>query len=1406
MDNKTVFIKTDKGLVELQSHDSHLSGDIKRVLLLIDDRSTAEDLFKRAAPSLRAQFPQMLKELVEGEFIRDPAAKATKIVKPAKSQDVAEDLDFTRAVRLPTAADLAAEAQALRLKKETDAQLRVEQEKLAKQELEAGRTRAEQEAAAAKAQLQEVTAQAAAQVKAHAEAGVQAKRMADAAREQAEQDALQARAEAAAARLQAQQEAQQAKTEAKAAAEAERVAARQLAEQAKAEAAAERLAAQQEAAQARAEAEAARIQAAQIAEQAKAAAESARHQAEQDAARARADLEAAKQQMEFEAQARAQAEIKAQQEAMQAKAEVEAARLKAEQEAQQARAEAQAAAQAARVQAEQETARLKAEAEAARQQAQQEAAQAKADAEAARAQAAQAAEKMKAEADAARILAAQEAARAKAEARAEAEAARLEAAQEAARIKAETEAARKLAAEESARLKAEAEAAREQAAQEAEKMRAEMAAVQAKAAAQAQALAAAEAQARQAAEAARQKAEQEAAQARALAEVVRSQAEQESARVQQAAEAARRLAQEEAERVKAEAEAARQKAEQEAEAVRLEMLAAQARADFEARARAEAERKAQQEAEAKSLQEAELARIKAAQEAVKAEAKARALAEAKARQEAEEARLHAVAEAKAKQQAEEARIKAERELARLSEASKGKHEAAVSARSMIATVLFFDVVGYTKQSVTKQIQLKDQFNSLVSRFIQHLDESQRLILDTGDGAALGFLQHPEDALEVAMQFRSAVTANKHRDYPELNVRIGIHLGPVNVVKDMNGQSNMVGDGINDAQRIMSFASTDCIYISRSYFDVVSRLSADYANLFKYRGVKLDKHGREHQVYEVSDGLADEDMSLRAIEPPHSGSPAADFQPIVLGELSQVPSSSFGAVTQKVAALKPPTTVVQPPAPVAEKSPAEIAAEAQAAAQLRAQQQAEEIRLKAEQEEAQRKIDEAAKAMEKEQAKAWADAEKRAKQAQQASKREFAHAAPAVVEAAPIPAMQNKPRRKAMPLGKMLAALGGVMLLLLLSLPYLWPLHGYIAPLQEKISAQLNHQPVHIGKLSAALFPLPSLELQDFSVGANQELQASRAVLHFGVGALFSSTKPISQVEVHDLVLSGAGFEQSVGWLQNAAANTAYPVAQIQFHQARVNGELAVPALSGRLDFSAGALGKAVLHSEDDKVKVEIDAHASPAKIMVTLKQSSLPFLSTLALNDLTASGEIGAHDIHFSEFDSGLYGGQITGNAKLSWHKGWQLQGRMNAKAFDLEKILPGSRLSGEMEGEARFNFNSNKLVKLGDASNLEGTFVVKNGVVTGMDIIETARLGSTQQGGRTHFDTLSGVLQMERDAPRFSQLRLSTGVMAANGTLDVSANRQLSGHLAVELKVRSGGIPLSINGTVNEPLIKIGR
>ena len=175
--------------------------------------------------------------------------------------------------------------------------------------------------------------------------------------------------------------------------------------------------------------------------------------------------------------------------------------------------------------------------------------------------------------------------------------------------------------------------------------------------------------------------------------------------------------------------------------------------------------------------------------------------------------------------------------------------------TLVCSVLFLDIEGYSKRSVTEQLAIKQQFNALLVAALRHVATDDRIILDTGDGAAVGFLSDPDDSLFAAMNLRDAIAATA----PMLRVRIGINLGPVRLLKDINGQVNIIGDGINDAQRVMSFCEPGKILVSRSYYEVVSRLSDDYAHLFVYEGTHADKHVREHAVYAIGASTP---------EPPH----------------------------------------------------------------------------------------------------------------------------------------------------------------------------------------------------------------------------------------------------------------------------------------------------------------------------------------------------------------------------------------------------------------------------------------------------------------------------------------------------------------------------------------------------------
>jgi|GEM_PF-1925984 hypothetical protein len=60
-----------------------------------------------------------------------------------------------------------------------------------------------------------------------------------------------------------------------------------------------------------------------------------------------------------------------------------------------------------------------------------------------------------------------------------------------------------------------------------------------------------------------------------------------------------------------------------------------------------------------------------------------------------------------------------------------------------------------------------------------------------------------------------------------------------------------GDGINVAQRIMSFAEPRQLLVSRSYYDIIFCLLQEYAQLFQYKGAKADKLIHEHDIYSMA---------------------------------------------------------------------------------------------------------------------------------------------------------------------------------------------------------------------------------------------------------------------------------------------------------------------------------------------------------------------------------------------------------------------------------------------------------------------------------------------------------------------------------------------------------------------------
>jgi TolB-like protein/class 3 adenylate cyclase/Flp pilus assembly protein TadD len=134
----------------------------------------------------------------------------------------------------------------------------------------------------------------------------------------------------------------------------------------------------------------------------------------------------------------------------------------------------------------------------------------------------------------------------------------------------------------------------------------------------------------------------------------------------------------------------------------------------------------------------------------------------------------------------------------------------------IAYLLLIDVVGYSKLLVNEQIEFLQQLNQVVrsTESFRTAETSGRLIrVPTGDGMALIFFRSPEEPARCALEISQTLKSR-----PQIQVRMGVHSGPVNQTTDVNDRSNVAGAGINVAQRVMDCGDAGHILLSKHLAD------------------------------------------------------------------------------------------------------------------------------------------------------------------------------------------------------------------------------------------------------------------------------------------------------------------------------------------------------------------------------------------------------------------------------------------------------------------------------------------------------------------------------------------------------------------------------------------------------------
>src|SRR5438477_10819388 len=163
----------------------------------------------------------------------------------------------------------------------------------------------------------------------------------------------------------------------------------------------------------------------------------------------------------------------------------------------------------------------------------------------------------------------------------------------------------------------------------------------------------------------------------------------------------------------------------------------------------------------------------------------------------------------------------------------------------IAHVLFIDIVAYSKMASDDQRAAIEKLNQIVQSTDEYRkaeSENRLLKIATGDGMALIFYRSPEDPVECALEISRALK----EQHSNLRLRMGVNSGPVSGVVDVNGRANVVGAGINMAQRLMDCGDAGHILLSKRVAEDLEQFKHWRPHLYRLGECEI-KHGDKIEV-------------------------------------------------------------------------------------------------------------------------------------------------------------------------------------------------------------------------------------------------------------------------------------------------------------------------------------------------------------------------------------------------------------------------------------------------------------------------------------------------------------------------------------------------------------------------------
>jgi len=383
----------------------------------------------------------------------------------------------------------------------------------------------------------------------------------------------------------------------------------------------------------------------------------------------------------------------------------------------------------------------------------------------------------------------------------------------------------------------------------------------------------------------------------------------------------------------------------------------------------------------------------------------------------------------------------------------------------------------------------------------------------------------------------------------------------------------------------------------------------------------------------------------------------------------------------------------------------------------------------------------------------------------------------------------------------------------------FPFERYL-PDVESVLSQISGRSVKIGAMRVEVYPKPGLFLSAVRAGSEKDqIRISEIRLQPDIFSFTESKKIFS-----DAVLSGVSLSPDLVsglpgvFAAMSKADSKIAVKRVRLENVEVSfASLSLPEMEGEVRLStAGLFQSLALRLPDRTVNLDVKPQAQKLDVVLEGIAWRPSQASPVLIDSFNLKGNIDVGTFTISELELHTFDGVIKAHGIAVQHaeKMLSLSGdlsfeRINATRLG-EALGIGPQFSGETMGKLSFSTIADSGPSIFSAISGDGDFTMRHGGVREIDLVETVRRASSTPvlGGSTSFEQLTGKIKLTPTASVFSGLVLSSGLMQAAGSLEVSKDLGVRGRMDLQMRgsVNQSRVPITIKGPLKAPSLQLGN